>query len=180
MLGLDLSNWSLLYDYVEFIWVFQKQFNLLYRSNGNPFNTTVVPSPAPTQALPSLVAPVPSFSSDAPTGHKTPTRHSGPTSTVRKNSTMSFIAYAAIVVIVIIAVLLVLFCALKLRERHLKCECLPKNHKKMAHKRPKEHLSTTDLTASNYNKEDCKFIHLFRCPYPMHFNVFYLFSLCYF
>ncbi|XP_020596460.1 protein STRUBBELIG-RECEPTOR FAMILY 3-like isoform X2 [Phalaenopsis equestris] len=127
-----------------------------FKSNGNPFNTTVAPSAAPTQALSSLVAPVPSpFPFDAPTRHRTPTRHSGTSSTVRKKSTMISIAYAAVAVMVIIAVLLALFCALKLRERRLKCECFPKSHKKGAPKITMAHLGTTDLPSTNCNKEEC-------------------------
>ncbi|XP_020596463.1 protein STRUBBELIG-RECEPTOR FAMILY 3-like isoform X4 [Phalaenopsis equestris] len=126
-----------------------------FKSNGNPFNTTVAPSAAPTQALSSLVAPVPSpFPFDAPTRHRTPTRHSGTSSTVRKKSTMISIAYAAVAVMVIIAVLLALFCALKLRERRLKCECFPKSHKKGAPKITMAHLGTTDLPSTNCNKEE--------------------------
>ncbi|PKU60194.1 Protein STRUBBELIG-RECEPTOR FAMILY 3 [Dendrobium catenatum] len=125
-----------------------------FKSNGNPFNTTVAPEPAPIQAFPSLVAPVPSPYSDAPVRHGAPTHHGGTSSTVRKNSTMRVIAYVVAVVLVIIAVLLALFCTLKLQERHLKRELIPKCHKKRAPKMTKQPLSTTGLVASNYKKED--------------------------
>ncbi|KAI0498941.1 hypothetical protein KFK09_019839 [Dendrobium nobile] len=125
-----------------------------FKSNGNPFNTTVAPEPAPIQAFPSLVAPVPSPYSVAPPRHGAPTHHGGTSSTVRKNSTMRVIAYVVAVVLVIIAVLLALFCTLKLQERHLKRELIPKCHKKMAPKMTMQPLSTTDLAASNYKKED--------------------------
>lgn len=113
------------------------------RKDGNPFNTTIPPSPAPSPPLfPPSGAPVlsPSF----PSNSSHPGKSEG-------NSTTRVIFYAAIAVAaLILAVLIAIVCISKWRKK-LRDEEVADVQKGIKHERLKGTISNANLTIPNNN-----------------------------